>query len=323
MGALLVVGCSRSSEGPTAAPSSSVSPAAGAVTPDASTTDAVRALPAFAWKVDVTKPSYEVEPILLSGARGNVPVGVAGWTCTYRIEPARTRGATRDQSGYLSCERGAGGPTASTMVLCQEASARPADCGTGSLRLAGADGRVHSLSMSCRSASVANDCWERARVVERPSAALSGTSVTGATTPGTLGARNGPPATGADAGAIAGRLHDADGSLHFTWKINVAGAAGTSLSPRDGSGALATGLPGFDCSYSIATQRDAVYSQLEIGHVSCRMKSTGDKVEGTVLCAENEKRTSACNVGSLSLTDGAVSRDILMSCRGPSNRCFD
>jgi hypothetical protein len=65
------------------------------------------------------------------------------------------------------------------MVLCQEASARPADCGTGSLRLAGADGR----------ASVANDCWERARVVERPSAALSGTSVTGATTPGTLGAR--------------------------------------------------------------------------------------------------------------------------------------
>lgn len=271
----------------------------------------------FAWKLQVTKPSYETEHVPLSGPKGKIPIGFDRWRCEYSIDHAAATKALHDESGWVSCALGNSGAKVDTMVLCQETNARPSDCGTGTLRLADDTGRLHSLDMSCKSAS--SDCWERPRVTELP---VGAPAPTGSGSPGGVaGTRASGPAAPKHE-----RLRERDGSLHFRWKFDVVGATSNarSLSPGDVGGEIAAGLDGWHCFYDIAAQADPVYSQLEIGHVTCQSKRTGDKAQGVLLCAESSQRPSACNMGSLSVTDETgQKRTILMSCRGATNPCWN
>jgi hypothetical protein len=276
----------------------------------------------FAWKLEVTKPSNETEQVPLSGPSGRIPIGFDRWRCEYGIDPAAGTDAPREESGWVTCALGSSGAAVKTMVLCQETNARPSDCGTGTLRLADESGRLYGLAMSCKSAS--SDCWERPRVTELPVGAPAPTGSGSRTA--AAGARASASASASDAGAKGMRLRERDGSLHFQWKLDVVGATSTarSLSPGDVGGEIVAALDGWRCSYAIAAQVDPVYSQLEIGHVTCQSKSTGDKAEGVLLCAESSQRPSACNMGSLSLTDEAgQTRNILLSCRGATNPCWN
>lgn len=273
----------------------------------------------FAWKVEVTKPTYEVGRVPLAGPSGTIPSGSDRWQCTYSIAPTAGTEAKRDESAWLTCALGSSGAKVETMILCQETSARPSDCGTGTLRVSDADGRLHGLAMSCKSAS--SDCWERPRVTELPAGAPAPTG--SVARGGTAGARAAAPV--ADAGGKGTRLRERDGSLHFQWKLEVDGATSKarSLSPANVGGEIEAGLDGWQCSYAIAAQVDPVYSQVEIGHVTCRSKRTGDKAQAVLLCAESSQRPSACNMGSLSVTDEAgQTRNILMQCKGATNPCW-
>ncbi len=272
----------------------------------------------FVWKLEVTNPNFETQQVPLSVPNGKIPISFDRWRCEYSIDHAAGTEGSRDGSGWVRCALGNSGAKVSTMVICQEADARPSDCGTGTLRVADDGGRLHDLAMSCKSAS--SDCWERPRVTELPVGAPAPTG--SGSRDAVAGAR--APGAASDAGPKGVRLRERDGSLHFQWKLDVVGATSNSrsLSPGDVSGEVVTGLDGWHCSYDIAAQVDPIYSQLEIGHVTCQSKRTGAKAQGVLLCAESSQRPSACNMGSLSITDDTgQKRTILMSCRGATNPC--
>ncbi len=273
----------------------------------------------FDWKLRVTDPAYHARQVPTLQPSGEVPIGFDRWRCEYLIEHDPRATTLRDESGYVTCALASTGAQMQTMVLCQETDTKPSDRGTSTLRISDATGQLHSLDLSCKSKST--DDWGP-DVVELP---------IGAPTPARPSVGGGavasrdliPTSPQARPPGEAVRARDANGALHFQWKFDLGDSSGKSetLSPDGTSGALATGLQGWTCSYRIAQQQDPTFLQLEIGRVSCRSNS-GDKAEAVMLCAENPQRPSACNMSSLVITDDAHQRHtVIMGCKGATNPC--
>lgn len=273
----------------------------------------------FDWKLRVTDSAYQARQVPTLQPSGEVPIGFDRWRCDYSIEHDPRATTLRDETGYVTCVLPSTGAQMQTMVLCQETETKPSDRGTSTLRVSDATGQMHSLDLSCKSKST--DDWGP-EVVELPlgAAAPRRPSVGG----GAVASRDPAPTSGqARTPGKAARLRDVNGALHFQWKFDVGDPAGRSqtLSPDGTSGALATSLQGWTCSYGIAQQQDPSFPHLEIGRVTCQSKS-GDKAEAVMLCAENPQRPSACNMSSLVITDDARQRHtVIIGCKGATTPC--
>jgi hypothetical protein len=248
----------------------------------------------FEWAMRLSTPTFEETETKLTETTGAIALGFDRWACRYTIERQAEANSPTQEFGFVSCQLKGTGEMVETMALCSDAENRRPDCGTSELRISDDSGALHQIELRCQSRS--SDCGKRPRITDRTESRLAA-----ATSPST------------------------DRMGHFEWRLEVGEVGGRSSTQAIASrrGSVEAGPAGWQCSYSIAQQSDPTYPELELGFTTCKAKDSTDTVQLLLLCAENQERPSACNVGLLRLArEGGATHNLVMSCRNPKNPCW-